>query len=236
MPNQINSLMDMFTDIPGGEGTAASPRFWSTGQTQQAPIDMFQSAPALYNNGVFSPPAELAGYFDQFGAPRMDDPRTVAAQSGQSIGQLAQGFFPRGDPGGIQYSVPNDRGGFFSISDLYGLSSNARPEDKGGNVPSIGQYGRDRPSTNNWRLLGMGPGWVLRNGFLINTQAPETKLGFPLGADMMMTPESGMNLARRISIGTGATVGLPGARASNASAGWPGAGGWVPFGDVFGGG
>jgi len=31
--------------------------------------------------------------------------------------------------------------------------------------------GADLPSTNNWRLLGMGPGYVMRNGRIINTRS-----------------------------------------------------------------
>lgn len=112
----------------------------------------------------------MSGYF-QVGQggniiPQMFSMQDVAAQAGlDSAGQLGQGFFPSGGYGAVGYNIPNDLGGFFGAP----ISG----------VPTTGAG----LSTNNWRLLGRGPGWIMRQGNFINTQDPNTPFGLPLGVD-----------------------------------------------------
>lgn len=197
---------------------------------------------------VFSPPQDLAGYFDQYGRPRMDDPRKVAADAGVSLADLARGMLP-GTGGGvvngmagasnipwISYNPPNDKGGFFSIEDLYNttrqptavggpLGPGGRPSmsmQRAANVPVIATADQQLPSTNNWRLLGRGPGWIMRNGRYINMQAPETSRGGYLGADLGF-PDAEFNAATSPNhslLGTGAFAGMPNNWRS--MTGWPG--------------
>src|SRR5580765_7793174 len=115
----------------------------------------------LYGGGAVSP--EDQKYFDAYGGWKLDDPEQVAAASGINLNQLAGGFFPQSTGQDQGYKIPSDKGGFFRAADLY--------RKLGRDVPRIGTFGQAGPSTNNWRLLGMGPGWIMRNGSLINTNA-----------------------------------------------------------------
>lgn len=58
--------------------------------------------------------------------------------------------------------------------------------------------------TDNWQLLGRGPGWIMRGGLPINAMTPQAKQGLPYGADPSFsdTAESGTaNYQRRVSPG-----------------------------------
>lgn len=188
----------------------------------------------------FSAPPELAQYFDAVGNPRIDDPRQVASEAGIGLAQLAGGLLPRGMPRAYSYEPPNDLGGFFRIQDLFGLSGrpstirapmgdSPHPAREGGvGVPSIAQMGQEQPSTNNWRLLGQGPGWIMRNGYMINTRAPEVGAGFWQGANLGGT--SGENwplgISRLAAVGGGYPFGYPSYDELSGQAGWPGATHW----------
>jgi hypothetical protein len=55
---------------------------------------------------------------------------------------------------------PSDKGGYFTLQQLF----------QGRDIPEIFSHGANLPSTNNWRLTvpyGGGPGSILRNGQLI---------------------------------------------------------------------
>lgn len=151
----------------------------------------------------------MSGYFDynpSMGGivPRMMDPRQVAQDAGVSLGQLAGGMYPGGGESG--YNIPNDRGGFFSLEKLFGMRQGASGLPIGG----AAQMGSLAPSTNNWRLLGKGPGWIMRNGQYIQTQDPSAKWGLPLGADYSFsdTAESGAPSAHRYVSPGGAFGGM----------------------------
>jgi hypothetical protein len=207
-------------------------------------------------SGAFSPPPDLAKYFDQSGQYKIDDPRQVAAEAGISVADLAGGLLPRygrgeGEYEGQGYSYPSDKGGFFRIEDLFGLTK--RPVEVPGTlgpggrqptstqaqipVPSIATMGMGGPSTNNWRLLGMGPGWIMRNGQLINTRASGTRWGGPAGWTPTggNTGEQGM-LARATALGAGANYGVPNILQAGLGQpityGWPGATQWFSAGGV----
>jgi hypothetical protein len=267
MPNgggggaQINSLIDMMQPqaqvAPG-----AQQQMFGTWQ----PLSM-EPGPPLYSSqaapagsvgaggvsSVFSPPPELAGYFDRWGSPRIDDPRQVAAEGGISLGQLAGGLLPRDRGMGQGYEFPSDKGGFFSIEQLFGLTGTPRqvPGMGGGGpgaqttqtvregatpVPQAATFGMGGPSTNNWRLLGRGPGWIMRNGMPIQTQSAGGRWGYPAGGG----PSSGASgeqwmLPYPISLGTGAGYGMPNLWATGVAppyAGWPGAETWFKVGGV----
>jgi hypothetical protein len=193
----------------------------------------------------FAPPPELAGYFGANGNPKIDDPRAVASQGGISLGQLANSLLPHGQVGQYAYDLPSDQGGFFSIQDLFGLSGRpgltqvTGPQQPGRNmqvtregavgVPQLMNSGQEQPSTNNWRLLDQGPGWIMRNGYLINTKDPTVASGFGIGANM--GGASGENwpwsFPRRTAIGTGSTFGFPNFETQGRTMGWPGGVGWV---------
>jgi hypothetical protein len=203
---------------------------------------------------VFSPPQELARYFDPFGKPKIDDPRQVAADAGINVGQLAGGLLPRygrneGEYEGQGYSYPSDKGGFFKIEDIFDLTKRpvSVPGTRGSGgqqptslqrqteVPSIATFGAGGPSTNNWQLLGMGPGWIMRNGQLINTRAAGTRWGGPAG----WTPSGGNTgeqsmLARGTALGAGANYGVPNLLQAGLGQpityGWPGATQWFSAG------
>lgn len=105
-------------------------------------------------------------------------------------------------------------------------SEQYQPRDTGGWF-GLGPQRSDfpSPSTNNWRLLGRGPGWIMRNGQLINAMTPQAKQGLPAGSDPSFsdTAESGTaNYPRRVSPG-GALTGRNKFDASY----WPG-------GDIMG--
>jgi hypothetical protein len=142
-------------------------------------------------------------YFDAYGGAKMDDPRQVAAESGISLDQLQRGMLPRYGYNGIGYDYPSDKGGFFSMEALSGLGNRS--------VPGMATHQMNAPSTNNWRLLGMGPGWIMRNGSLINTQMAEMYRGGHHGspAGVGRTAEDGMSADRFSLLGTGAAIGMP---------------------------
>ena len=155
----------------------------------------------LYGGAAVSP--EDAKYFDAYGGWKMDDPEQAAAASGVSLGQLAGGFLPRMGQTGIEYNTGSDKGGFFNAEDLF--------RKLGRDVPGMGTFNQAAPSTNNWRLLGMGPGWIMRNGELINTLAGQVRGGGSSFSDMGtgITAEHGMGVRRGSALGTGASHGTP---------------------------
>ena len=155
----------------------------------------------LYGSAAVSP--EDQKYFDAYGGWKMDDPEQAAAASGVNLGQLASGFLPRMGATGIEYNTGSDKGGFFNATDLY--------QKLGRDVPGMATFGQAGPSTNNWRLLGMGPGWIMRNGELINTLAGQVRGGGSSFSDMGtgITAEHGMGVRRGSNLGTGASHGTP---------------------------
>jgi hypothetical protein len=91
---------------------------------------------------------------------------------------------------------PRETGGFFTLRQLYGglpggpTVGGVGPSGPGGppvaqrrgqDVPGSMYYGADLPSTNNWRLLGLGPGKIMRNGFIIDVNSPYTTQGYSAG-------------------------------------------------------
>lgn len=75
--------------------------------------------------------------------------------------------------------------------------------------PTGGGFFRDRNGglyTDNSDLLGMGPGWIMRGGQLINAMTPQAQQGLPWNADPTFsdTAESGTaNYPRRVAPGLG---------------------------------
>ena len=177
----------------------------------------------------FAPSPENAKYFDASGQPRIDNPLQVASDAGITPKQLAAGVFPRyGDRygGHMQgYDYASDKGGFFKLEDLFG-------RDPGGNplTPSIGRAGQGGLSTNNWRLLGMGPGWIMRNGQMIDVHSG----GGMWGGSRSWLPNGGLtgeqfSTPTPIGLGTGGAYGVPNLlnySNSPSMAGWPGAANW----------
>jgi hypothetical protein len=155
----------------------------------------------LYGGAAVSP--EDQKYFNAYGGYKLDDPEQAAAASGISLGQLAGGFLPRMGLTGIEYNTGSDKGGFFNAEDLY--------RKLGRDIPGMATFGQAGPSTNNWRLLGMGPGWIMRNGSLINTLAGEVRRGGSNFSDMGVgiSAEHGMAALRGSNLGTGASHGTP---------------------------
>ena len=155
----------------------------------------------LYGNAAVSP--EDQKYFDAYNGWKLNDPNEAAAASGISLAQLAGGFLPQMGQTGIEYHTGGDKGGFFNAADLY--------RKLGRDIPGMATFGQAGPSTNNWRLLGMGPGWIMRNGELINTQAGEVRRGGSSFSDMGVgvTAEHGMSALRGSNLGTGASHGTP---------------------------
>ena len=252
-------------ELPGLLAMAgAGPQSYGT----WSPVDYSQAAPQLYSGGgdtglgggggmgSFNPPPDLAKYFDASGEYKIDDPRQVAAEGGISLAQLAGGIMPRWKNDRQGYEYPSDQGGFFKIEDLFGLTGPATlpqqldPNQRGAgppernpghiSVPQAATYGMSRPSTNNWRLLGMGPGWIMRNGMLIDPHDQSTKLGYRAGG----MPTGGISGEQYVPfsplpLGGGTSMGVPNLVATGASpskAGWPGAtswpagGGWLDAG------
>jgi hypothetical protein len=175
----------------------------------------------------FAHSADMNQYFDASGQPRADDPRKVAADAGINIQQLVGGIAPRyGSRYGRQtqgYDFPSDKGGFFKTEDLY------RNNPRG--VPQSQTFGQGGLSTNNWRLLGMGPGWIMRNNFLIDTQSGGAGMGGPAG----WVPSGGNSgeqsmPGRATALGAGTAYGVPNMLQSGMGQpltfGWPGATQW----------
>jgi hypothetical protein len=258
----IFSLLDLLQRDPNaggargapvvGPGTAPPMANAPAGQQQQQqPRQMYGSWDPDFQRTLSGPSyrmpdgsvnPELAKYFTPEGQPIIDDPRKVAAEGGVSVGDLASGFFPRygraNEYAGQGYSFPSDKGGFFSLQDLYGLTARSEPTGAVGpfnvrtangmvnsagetetamvgrrDIPQLGAFGAGGASTNNWRLLapwGGGPGDIMRNGFLIHPNAGGTRWGGPA----VWTPSGGNTgeqgmLARGTGLGAGAAMGVP---------------------------
>jgi len=233
------SLLQMMQGMGGGgRGYAPMPQNIPTAEfgTWAAQSPQYVADRAAWSNRntadfKLSSPDD-AKYFDASGLPRADDPQKVAADAGISMQQLAGGLMPRyGDrygQWGQGYDYPNDKGGFFKIEDLY------RDNPRG--VPQSATFGQGGLSTNNWRLLGMGPGWIMRNGALIDTQSSGGRWGGPAG----WTPSGGNSgeqsmLATQTALGAGAGYGVPNMLQAGlgmpVTYGWPGAAsGWLNAG------
>jgi hypothetical protein len=189
------------------------------------------SAPSLFD--MVSGRAGGAEGFEQAAAnhPRtIEDPTQIAQQGGTSLQGLAAGFFPQQMAHGQGYNIPSDQGGFFTAEDLFRQS--------GRDVPQIGTFQSNAPSTNNWRLLGMGPGWIMRNGQLIDTNANGTRWGGPAS----FTPSGGNSgeqsmPARGTALGAGVGFGVPNMLQAGLGQptgyGWPGAAQWFSEGGML---
>lgn len=178
--------------------------------------------PSYYNNG-----GEQPNPSNPFAAAANPQNWGLTLQDLES--PLAYSSEPYRDAGSYE---PRDTGGFFTLAQLFDFAPGGartmpqgsadqnymgtgesregmfapRAASPGGNVPPVFQMGSNAPSTNNWRLLGMGPGWVMRNGQLINTQTAQARQGLPANADPTFsdTGESGVaNYARRVAPGAG---------------------------------
>jgi hypothetical protein len=253
---QINSLMDLMQPAAAAQALPPTYGTWGTADQSMPGVPLWSSGAAPAGSvgaggmpPVFSPPAELAKYFGPSGEPRIDDPRQVAAEAGISPQQLAGGLFPRlSTRTGMQaYEYPSDKGGFFKIEDLFRLTGRDVPAQAMGgggpgvrpttkregyvDVPQIATFNMGGPSTNNWRLLGMGPGWIMRNSDLINTRDASVPWGFPAGRGHTggRSGEQSM-LATPIGLGSGALFGMPNLYSDigPSFAGWPGAEHWWP--------
>jgi len=214
----------------GGIGGAQSPQ--APGLLQMAQAAMGDGGDArggggggggvhgLYGSAPVSP--EDAKYFDAFGGWKLEDPEQTAAASGINLGQLAGGFLPRQIGHDQGYSIPSDKGGFFNAEDLY--------RKLGRDIPRISTFGQAGPSTNNWRLLGMGPGWIMRNGSLINTNAAQA------GGPDSWSGSGGISAEHYVAgrgstpLGAGQGYGVPNmiqiGAGHGTSWGWPGADYW----------
>jgi len=189
-----------------------------------------QSQGDVYRPSLFDMVMGRAGVmegYEQAAAnhPRtIEDPEQVAQQGGTSLAGLAGGFFPSYTGQDQGYKIPSDKGGFFNIEDLY--------RKLGRDIPRIGAYGSSAPSTNNWRLLGMGPGYIMRNGTLINTNSAGGQAGGPAS----WSPGGGISAEHYVAgrgntvLGGGVSFGVPNmiqAGPGQPSAwGWPGADQW----------
>jgi len=254
---QINSLMDLVQQQP-----SQAPSTTFTG-TYDPSVNRYSPGVSLYSGGAgpgggaggFNPPPNLAQYFDPFGNPQIDDPRKVAADAGISVSDLARGLAPASVPGrpgrtgGVGYEYPNDQGGFFRIEDVFGLTKHPGPPVGGPmmpggrqppstvqdvSVPAIMNFAKNAPSTNNWRLLGKGPGWIMRNGFVINAHDPYLSWGGPGGVPPNYGNSGEQSIPSGVgyTLGSGAGFGLPTMAqvglGQPIGAGWPG-GGFIPM-------
>lgn len=131
-----------------------------------------------------------------------------------------------GEPGSWeQFYTPEDRstgGGFFLAKDNFG--------DMG--VPEAYQQGASSPSTNNWRLIGNDPRFIMRNGYIIDRYATDLK-GPPV-------PDIGFgnNYGGPFwNSQAGEVSGFPAAynRGYTSFAGWPGTNNWANTGTYWGG-
>lgn len=247
--------------VPQGQQTQPEFGTWATPDYHTGPVSLGRSyaggtgAPVPWETdqggggaGAFNPPPDLAKYFDATGEYKIQDPREVAADAGISLSQLMGGIMPRyGDKygrSGQGYDFPSDKGGFFRIEDVYGQTGTPTPGENasaGGRtdaipIPQAATFGQNRPSTNNWRLLGRGPGYIMRNGFIIKTQDPGGRqggfAGWVPGSVSGEQHVSGYNYGT--PLGAGSAYGLPNVRTNvpgvAGSFGWPGAETWVGFG------
>jgi hypothetical protein len=198
-----------------------------------APGDPSSSAGFAYQRS----PEEIQSLLDLMGA---DQPVASTfpgggggGPEGSPMADPANWFMTRGDlESPLQYMAsmgsgtspyvggswrPSDKGGYFTLSQLY----------RGQNLPDVFAYGSNLPSTNNWRLTvpyGGHPGTILRNGQLIRP-GPKAARGH-----MISHTGSGVRVAAEDPGGTWNMPVPPGAALSgnNAFAAqyWPG-------GDIF---
>ena len=158
----------------------------------------------------------------------IEDPAQVAQQGGTTLQGLAGGFFPSYTGQDQGYKLPSDQGGFFNIEDVY--------RKLGRDIPRIGTFNSSAPSTNNWRLLGMGPGWIMRNGALIDTNSAGGQAGGPAawGANNSLSAEHSIAGRGSTALGAGQGYGVPNMMQAGAghpvSWGWPGATYWNSIG------
>ena len=161
-------------------------------------------------------------------APEVLDAAEAAAQGGTTLQGLAASFFPQYTGQDQGYKLPSDKGGFFNVEDLY--------RKLGRDIPRIGTHASNAPSTNNWRLLGMGPGWIMRNGQLIDTNSAGTAQGGPAGwsSGGGLSAEHFISGRGTTALGGGAGYGVPnmiqGGAGHPVSWGWPGAAQWNSIG------
>jgi len=165
----------------------------------------------------------MSDYYDPVThAPKISDAETAAAQGGTSLAGLAGGFFPRYVQHNVQgYQIPSDQGGFFKAEDLFGQVGRK-------SMPGMGTFGMSGPSTNNWRLLGMGPGWIMRNGKMIDALSSGARWGGPASYTPNMGNSGEQSMpANGIALGTGSAMGVPNLHQAGlgfpVSWGWPGA-------------
>lgn len=190
MPD-VNSLMDLMSDQPAPPpNQAVLDRLAQYRAQYDADVARYGANAGPFNPGVgnFNEASQpgMSGYFqlDPVGSivPRAFSPQEVARQAGLSDArQLMQGFTPSGGYQDVGYNIPNDRGGFFNAN--------------ASGLPTTGEG----LSTNNWRLLGRGPGHIMRQGNIINMLDPNTRSGLPIGVDSAFsdTAESGLMGVRR---------------------------------------
>ena len=106
----------------------------------------------------------------------------------------------------------------------------------GRDIPRIGTLVQAAPSTNNWRLLGMGPGWIMRNGALIDTNSAGGQAGGPGAwcANNSLSAEHSIAGRGSTALGAGQGYGVPNMMQTGAghpaSWGWPGATTGTPVG------
>ena len=174
-------------------------------------------------NGDISSQPGMSDYYDPVThAPKISDAETAAAQGGTSLAGLAGGFFPRYVQHNVQgYQIPSDQGGFFKAEDLFGQVGRK-------SMPGMGTFGMSGPSTNNWRLLGMGPGWIMRNGKMIDALSSGARWGGPASYTPNMGNSGEQSMpANGIALGTGSAMGVPNLHQAGlgfpVSWGWPGA-------------
>lgn len=233
-----DSLLDL-VGVPGGTPPSPNQDVLAQIARDRAWWDANVNTPGsgqgpMVGNDYWRAAAEpgMSGYFETGPgggiAPKVFSPQQVAEQSGISLGELGGSFTPRTDvSGNANFQLPrDDRGGFFRASDLYGPR-----------LPGIYSQGAGGLSTNNWRLLGRGPGTIMRNGRIIDVGAARHSMGFPSmgGPGSGVSGEVEMSHVPRIPFGSGSMYGWPNAFMGNYGqstyAGWPGdVNGWTDVG------
>lgn len=175
----------------------------------------------------YNPAAAPSEYFNATThMPVVLDASQAAQQAGTTLQGLAGSFFPRmlENTQNQGYQIPNDRGGFFNVEDLY--------RKLGRDVPRIGTFQSNAPSTNNWRLLGRGPGWIMRNGQMIDTNSAGGQAGGPANwsAGGGISAEHFISGRGNTPLGAGQGYGVPNMIQAGAGHGvgwgWPGADQW----------
>ena len=210
----------------GGGSSNSAPYYGNS--TNSAPYYGGGSEHNYYSDISTQP--GMSDYYDPIThQTKISDAATAAEQGGTTLAGLRAGFFPTYLTDNVQgYRIPSDQGGFFTAEDLF------RDSNRGA-VPQIGSFMQGSPSTNNWRLLGMGPGWIMRNGELIDTNSSGARWGGPRG----WTPSGGNSGEQSMpaigtALGAGGSQGVPNLLQSGlgqpASWGWPGADQWFGSG------